>query len=362
MSYRIIISLLFSFLFSSAWGQVYTKRGTIEKIFPVNPATTVEIYNKYGKIHVITWNRDSVKFFIDLVVKSSKESRLTDIRDNVNFDFTGTKYYVTAKTEFGSSYNSFLADLLNLASDIISSENQVEINYTVHVPGHLNLKINNKFGDIYLDNYQGDVKINLSNGDLKANELKGSSDIQISMGDGEVHSLNNGKIFLSYSEFRVETADQLTFDSKISRIHVDKVNTMKLSSKKDKFYISEINQLFGKSYFSDIWIYNIDTKANFNLKYGNINMESIHPSFSFIDLNAEYTDLNLYFEKGASYHLDISHKDSFVRYPEEIADMQKKVISEEEKKYISFGKIGKGEPDSKVKINATRGNVSIYHR
>ncbi len=50
----------------------------------------------------------------------------------------------------------------------------MEINYMVYVPAHMDVVLNNKFGDIYMDDLDGQVDIELSNGVLKANRLEGN--------------------------------------------------------------------------------------------------------------------------------------------------------------------------------------------
>ena len=48
---------------------------------------------------------------------------------------------------------------------------RVEINYYINVPEYLNLKIENKYGDVYMEEYNGDFSVSVSNGSFKANSL-----------------------------------------------------------------------------------------------------------------------------------------------------------------------------------------------
>ncbi|MBN2521515.1 MAG: hypothetical protein JXB17_13465 [Bacteroidales bacterium] len=342
--------------------QVYTENSHIVKSYKVNTSSTIEVYNKYGKLHVVTWDKDSVKFEVNLTVKSSSKSKLEKVRDNITFDFTGTEYFITAKSIFGSKYNSFFNDLADFAGSFMTSDNQVEINYTILLPEYVNIKLNNKFGDIYIENVIGDISISLSNGDLKGGNFEGNTNIQLLMGNGEINSLKNGKIYTSYSDLNIKTIDQINIDSKLSRINIDKSNIIRLDSKKDKIYVNELSQLFGEAYFSDIWIYNLNTKANFNMKYGNMNLETIKKEFKFIDFKSEYTDINLFFQSGSAYDVDITHKGTYLRYPEEIAQLKEETINEEDSEFYTFGKIGNAETASKLKINALKGNINIFHK
>jgi len=358
--------LLVAFFLIAFWtininAQTYTENRKIVKIFKAGKSTTVDITNKYGKIHVIPWDKDSVRFEINLTIKSQNNSRLKKLKNNIDFDFTRTEYYITVKTTFGSKYSSFLSDLKNLAETFIPSY-QVSIDYTVTMPNDLNLKINNKFGDIFTDDYKGELNIILSNGDLKANKLSGNTNIDIKIGDGVINSIKNGKIFISYSEFRIKKADQLNINSRSSKINIDTVNVLKTHSRRDKYYISEINNLFGETYFSYLWIYKLNNELNFKLKYGNLNLEFVNPQFSFLNINSAFADLNLFFARQSNYQIDITHKNVNLNYPREIAKLQEKSINNDEKQFLTFGTIGTADYFAKVKIYAERCDINIIHK
>jgi len=162
--------LLTCIISNTVFGQTYSENRKIFRSYKVENSTTVDITNKYGKVHIIPWDEDSVRFEIELTIKAQSSSRLRKLKNSVDFDFTATGYYITAKTIFGSKYNSFLSDIRNLAETLIP-KHQIIIDYIVKVPDNISLKINNKYGDIFTDNYNGDLDIFLSNGDLKANNL-----------------------------------------------------------------------------------------------------------------------------------------------------------------------------------------------
>lgn len=142
--------------------QTYTERKKIERSFPASSETRLDLSNKYGTVHVIPWRKDSVHIEIDLYVKSSSNTKLEKIIRNIDFEFTDTRYYIVANTNFGNNYSNFFSDLKDISGAIIPSRNQVEINYTVHVPPSMNVNISNKYGDIYIDDMKGSVSINLS--------------------------------------------------------------------------------------------------------------------------------------------------------------------------------------------------------
>ena len=364
MNYKksVFLLLLALFFATAIKAQLYTKK--VSRSYRINSATTIDIFNKYGKVHIITWETDSVKFTVNLRIKTNNETKLGKLKESISFDFTGNDYYVVAKTRLGKKSGGVFSDLKDIAGTIISSENQVTIDYLVFIPKYTSLKIENKFGDIYTDDLNGNVNIILSNGNLKANNLDGNTVIRISSGDGVINSIRDGKVTVSYSDLYIKDANKLSIDSRSSKINIDKVDFLKLNSRRDKIYIQSINDLYGDSYFSDFTVYKLNNELNYDFKYGNLSAGIIDRSFSFININSEYTDLDLIFEKGSAYVIDIlHHQDVILNYPTQLAKTEEKILNDNEKLMSTYGKIGYGSPLSKVKINTPKKCiVNIIHK
>jgi len=364
MNYK-IISIIAVFLLLSPGllhAQSFTESKRIEKIFPITSSTSVEIINKYGKIHILSWEKDSVGINIELTVKSDNLSKLNKIMNNIDFDFTTTDYYIIAETEFGKKYNSLFENIKNLAESLIPTDNVVEINYTVQVPGSIELKINNKYGDVYIDNHAGNLRLNISNGDLKVNELTGNAVINVENGDGVINSILKGKLDIAYSDFEIKEAGKINLFCRSSRIDIGLIDDLTLNSRRDKLFIDKMSKISGETYFSDVYIYDLSNDLNLTLKYGSLNMESIREGFSFLNINSNYTDLNLTVDPGCSYLVDINHTNAEFTYPEALGVFEEKVINEKEREMNTYGKIGEAETSSKVKITAIKGTITIIQK
>ena len=197
---------------------------------------------------------------------------------------------MVAKTELSNS-----AGIISDFVDAFIPSNQVTINYMVYVPNKVSLKIENKFGDIYMDDFNGNLEIILSNGDLKANRLSGSPTVTLSSGNGTINSITGGKVIVSYSDMLIKEAGEVYLETKSSRVTVNRAVNLGIDSKRDKFQINAADYITATGYFSTITIDNLRKELRCNLKYGNLDIEQIADAFSFINIESEYTDLNLYF-------------------------------------------------------------------
>jgi hypothetical protein len=355
-----LISLLFA---SEISGQAFLETKTIIKSYKTKPTTTVDITNKYGKIHFITWQKDSVKFEVKISIKTDSEAKLEKLKQIIDVDFTGTEYYVTVVTSVGGRHNNIFKDLLDFADPTAYNDNYIDIDYIVHIPDYIGLEIENKYGDVFIDNHKGSFNLELSHGKIRANKLEGTNDIQIKFGDGTINQINTAKMNIFYSDFLIKKVNSLKLESKSSDISLKDVKTLKVNTRRDKFHIDKINSLYGISTFSDFWIYNLSKETNIELKYGEVNFESIANTFSFLKIDPKYTDVTLSFEAGASYNLDMQSKNIQFNYPESIADLNQKIDPNDNKKIITEGIIGsKKSKMSKLNIEAENCTINIIHK
>ena len=358
---NVLASVLVAIVFRG-YGQVFTETRNVSNTYKVTQNTKVDITNKYGKIHLIPWEFDSVRFDIDMKVQSSSESRLEKVINSIDFDFTATPYYVSAKTLFTSKRSGFINELVNLAEAIASGSNDVEINYVVMVPEYVELNIDNKYGDVYLNDTEARIRLTLSNGNLKAHDLNNEAELDVSFGDVMINSVAHADITLSYVEMELRDADQLDIESKSSKIRLDGVNELRVESRRDKFNIEKINQLEGSSVFSDFYIDEFFVSSNVSMKYGNLNLDFIAKDFTFLKVNAEWADIQFFFEKGSGYSFNINHFDTNIYYPEALAKVNSECIDEDKKQFIVSGEIGDAAKKSDVRLKTRSGNVTIFHK
>lgn len=356
MKYRVLILVVgFMLSFAQAFPQNFTDDKTYSHQFSVNAKTTVEISNKYGKVQLLTWNKDSVKIDIHLFISSSSLSRLQKFRQNVNFDVTNSGYYVIVKTVLGRSQASVLEEFRDLTDALMKGSNEVKIDYTVYLPKNIAVKVTNKYGDIYVDDLMGETQLYLSNGDLKANSFTGNTALSISFGNAFINQFSRGTILAEYGDLNIRNADKISLETKSTKVTIQNAGNVKLQSRRDNYQIDNAVEVTGEGYFSDINIQNIAEEFNFSAKFGKVVVDNLKNTVSFVNANTEYADLDLYFEHGTSFEYDISYyKDVLLRMPKEAIEIETKPISADMSQKVTYGKIGTNPSNNKVKIVAPK--------
>lgn len=345
----LILSALLLGTLASA--QDHTDKRSVRRSFPASMETILEVENKYGKIQLVTWDEDSVSVEVEMYLTESSASKLKKLKEDIKIDFTGTNTYIIARTVIESESGRLASELKSISNTITGTNKRIEINYLVHVPRQIDVVLNNKFGDIYMDDLEGQVDIELSNGALKANRLVGNSSIALSFADGMINSLGSSTMKLSYSDIVLGEVSQLDLSSKSSKLNVDSVNVLKIDSRRDKLYFKKVEYFYGKSNFTQVWIYDFLRESDVYMKYGKLTIEHVIPSFSKIYVESDYTDVSLYFDRKTSLGFDILHHEkSVLRLPGENVEAKESFDGKDH--YTTVGTMGTGNPVGKVNIDA----------
>jgi len=360
MNYKKIISLvliIFSFKILSA--QIESETRSYIKTVPVGKETTLEVYNKYGTIQITPWNKDSVYIKAEVKAIGPNKEKLRKMFEGIIVNITESRYIVRAQTEFTQNMNSLFEQFKGMTSKLISYDSKVEINYFISMPEYLNLKLENKYGDLYMENISGKLEASLSNGSFKANSINKSCVLSLAFCDASINYISSGKVNSSFAEITIERAGELDILSTSSRIDIKKAGVVDFESRRDKFYFNNTGKLRGKSYFTDFRLDSLKTEININTMYGNVDVELIDKGFESINITSSYTDISLEVDPGSSYEFDIRHINTFLVLPDKNAKVEKKVLSEEKKEYITFGSVGNNPGPSKVKIDTNRGKFYL---
>jgi hypothetical protein len=331
--------------------QDHTDKRSVRKQFPATRETTLDVQNKYGKIQVSTWEKDSVSLEVEIFLTESSASKLKKLKEDISIDFAGTNNYIIAKSKFKSESGRIASELKSVSHTISGANKHVEINYLVYIPEYLDVVLTNKFGDIYMDDLTGQVDIELSNGVLKASQLEGNANIALSFANGMIKSLGSCTMSLSYSDLALGEVSQLDLNSKSSTLNADSVNILKINSRRDKLYFQRVEYLYGNSNFSQVWIYDFLRESDVYMKYGKLTIEHVIPDFSKIYVESEYTDVTLYFDVESAFAFDILHHEkSVLRLPAGQVNAQETDDGKEH--YRTTGTLGSKSPAGRVTIDA----------
>ena len=360
-SFKLILLTLLLFTVGLANAQV-SDRKELTKGFLVDKGTIVDVSNKYGDITVNTWDKDSVWVEINYEVSDKNYERLRKKMNEISFELTQSGHFVVVNTVISSSRNMLLDELTKLKETIGVGESQVEINIKLTLPDNLNLRIKNKYGNMYIDDYKGDLTVDLSNGRLKAHDLTGYVNLKISFGDAIINTIDTGNLEIYYSELNLADARKLRINSKTSDITITEVAQLLVNSSRDDYRIRMISSFETESSWTDFSITEFTSQSDIKMNYGDLTIENIRPSMENMMIDARSTKINLYFDKELDVNFDITTNQD-INLPMEAKIDSTQQIDEKEKIVRYFGRTGNikiGKP--KLTLKTTEANISILKR
>jgi hypothetical protein len=340
-------------------GQDFSEKRIFSKSFHVNREMKLEVDNKYGTVQITPWDKDSVSVRAEVEASSSNLERLHKMFQGIDVNISETSFLVRAETEFTQNINMLFESFKGMTKKIIPYESKIEINYYISAPEYLNMRIVNKYGNVYMENNTGTFSLNLSNGSFKANSLSVTEGINLTFCDATINRMKGGSVDASFSEVVIGESGDLSINSISSRFDLKKTGKLDTESRRDKFFIGTAASLKGNSYFTDYRVEQLDKEINLVIKYGSLNAYMINKSIELVTIHSAYSDINLTFDPTVSYSLDIKHVNAFLVVPEKNSKIEKKILNDEKKEYMTFGSVGRNPGNTKVMIDATRGNIYL---
>ncbi len=338
----------------------FTESKQITKRFKCTPETRVEITNKYGKIRINTWEKDSVIFEIKIKVEDKKLSKLEKTIADIDFDFTDSQHFIIARTKVGENKSSIEKELQNFKESVFQSDGKIDIDFSVWMPNSNQLKVDNKFGDIYIDDFPGEIQIFLSNGNLKAHDFSGKTNLNLSFADASVNKMKTGRLDCNYSEVYLKEAENLQIESKSSEFEINEVNEINAESRRDKFRIYMIKSLAARGSFSNYRITELTNNINLKSEYGDLQIEKVATDFKSVDIESRSTDINLYFSEKSEFGFELTHTKSKTNFSRRMNIKNEEVLDEKEKKVRLTGNFGNNAKTNRLFINSSGGDLNIF--
>lgn len=287
------------------------KRKTFDKTYKVSRNDMLSIENKFGKVHVNTWNRNEVQVKVDIIARASSDQRAQDLLDKISIAENRSGSTISLKTEM---------EPMRVTGN--NSQRGLEINYTISMPAESALTVKNRFGDVYLADFKGKADITVEHGSLKTGRLSNADNtVKLAYGSGNCGYITGGNIEVAYADMSVEGT----------------------------------NGLQGSSKFSEFRLGSLGQQLNMEVKYGSFRVENISKDVRKISLDGGFSPILLSFEDNTAFNFDVNVKFGDFKFDKSavnITSLEKDHTSAEYK-----GKFGNASSNALVNITSKYGDV-----
>ena len=326
---RLIFTLLVSLLVTttSAYGQRNLRefRREITKEFSTGVNPSLEIENKYGNIRIVEGTENKISFNIEIIGKGTTEALAKQYAETVSIDFKQSGDKVSAKT---------VTQSLNCISCSRTT------NYTVVVPKGVTLNLDNKYGNIYLDNSVKPLNVILKYGNMEAGTLA-NVNLDIKYGNASFEACDDLKIDCGYAKIKIGKADRINTESKYDDFQIGMVSDISMNTKYTKVRIDKLNNSFICNDF----------------KYCTLNISDISPQFSRIKVSSGYSNINLGLDNRHNFKASLSARYGSIK-ADHLTFNNVSLRNRERNTDAITGTVGtNNNPSATVDISASYGNI-----
>jgi hypothetical protein len=310
--------------------------------YSVQKGAVLALQNKFGDIHCQLWDENAVSINVTITVDASSQERANKVFDKITVQLSGNPSRVTGVTNVGSINNS-----------------DFSIDYDIRIPRWMNLDIDNKFGEIFLDEIDGTAKINLEYGAMEVNSLNSNQNtVILKFSDGEAGFIKSGSINIQYGEWETEGSEKLDVYSRFSEITIGKSGSLKVDSQYDEINIGQVGQIISVSRFSDVDAKQITGDFDFDTEYGEVAVDRIAGGFAKGRVRNAFAGVSLGFEPGASFMLNAEMKFGELNYPRGNSSLNHEVVGYTTNIYK--GRVGSGSnPSAQLSIDSRNADVTV---
>ncbi len=341
----IILTLLISFKTLGQEDKSKLKK-QINESFEYTSGRSLLVDNVFGDVKVIEGDKNKIEVNVTVEVFAKNEDAAKKLLEKVNIEKDVSDSKISFKTKVPDRDKgdySWDEEENHHYYKGKGNKGGINVDYEIHLPKGASLEIENKFGSVFFDEFEGDLDIKVQFGKFIAKNLKGDKNkIEVSFGDLEINEAGELDLTLKYgSNSEIEKVDKLDLDLQFGKLEVEQVKTIEGSSK-----------------YSQLNIEKVSLKCNVDSKFGGIEIEELDKNFEEVDVDASYGSLKIYFEEGASFDFHVEAK--FGSLNNKLDDL---VFTREIEKFSHNEYEGRrGSGGGKVRAKASFGSVRFDER
>lgn len=254
---------------------------------------TVQIENKYGNVVVNGWDREELQVSIDIKVVHRKDENAKKLLDRIQPKVTQAGDYIRITSEIVDRSSSLFSRYFNKANPFDFDKSNVQIDYEIYMPEKSELNVTNKFGDVIIGSWNGDLEANVQHGDIWVNDRLSAAKVDMRFGKLNVGTLDYGNIKMSNGSIDVENAQKLKIICSGSDITLGEISNLELYSSKDEVSLESIGSLRGDFKFSNVDITAVDSEMFLTLRIADVEIQKVLNPDAEIDIVQESSEINM---------------------------------------------------------------------
>ena len=293
------------------------------KDFFVGSSPSLNIKNSFGKINIKEGADDKIVFKITITGKGKNDELAKKYAEMADVDFNQNGNSITAKSTY---------EKLNCKNCGRT------IDYEVTVPKMIKLSLDNKYGDVVINNAYEPLVVNVDFGKFFANVVS-DIDLSVTYGGATINKCENMKIKSGFSKFKFGEVGSMTGKIEYDGYDIKELGSADFTSGFSNMDIEKLKKSFSAGKFS----------------YGSLAIKNVEPDFSDIKIDASFSKIRV--ALSGNHNFKATLYTSFGNIKTGKVVFFEKTL---DKKDAIVGVVGKiKEPSSTVNISNSYGNINL---
>jgi hypothetical protein len=328
-----------------------------DKTYDLSPTGKVHIENKYGNVTINGWERNQVKVSISIEVNHRKDESAEKLLDRIQPKAVQAGNFIQFISEIKDRDANIFAKYFSKANPFDFDKSNVQIDYEVYLPVNAELNITNRFGDIIIDSWKGDLETDVQHGDIYINGNISTAKVDMRFGKFHARNLGYGNIKMDNGTIDVESAQKLKIISSGSDIRLGTISDLELYSSKDEVELESIDALRGDFKFSNADIASVTNELFLTLRIAEVDIQKIVKPDADINIVQESSEININIT-GLAFDFKATLEQGLLRVPKTFANINTHVTNEGSKIRDITAKYGTGNRGS-FSINGIKGVIVL---
>jgi len=344
---RVVLFFVAIFFCSSLFATVVEKK--YNKSFNKGSISELNIHNAYGSISIEQVRGNKIIFNVVVTAKSSNNVKAEKLLTAIDFyDRLNNN-----SLDFGTNF----VKKIGFVDKVLGSS--ITVDYIVKVPYGVDLKVQNKEGDIYIGDFTGELNLTLDSGALTLGNVLGNYRCYVSLNSGSfrIGNVRHLTCDLKSSMMSVESCDRLKMNASSTSGVIKSVNSADLITNGGEIRIDKVEDLKIMSSTSKIIVKDLGNMLNCKVKKGQLYVNSVHYSFDSMDIDSSLAIIKLDFMKNCGFNLNLSYNSlSKLNLPSNINLVKRSDVASPK---VKSGFIGNREFDGNVNISLQNSKLTL---
>lgn len=329
----------------------------VTKTYGFTNAGEIHLDNKYGNINIYGWTKNEVSITVNITVTHKKRDNAQELLERIRPILRESDDFLSVGYEIGENNSGFFSNLFEKANPFDFDRSNVQIDYKVYMPEKAEIEIINKFGDVFIEGWQGVLEADVQHGDMWINENLNKADITLKYGKLRAKNINYGNLNLKNGRLDMDDSSTMRLNSNGSEIDMHVVGSLEFYSNKDEVDLEEVSTLYGVIKFSNIQLRRLAKDIDLILKVSDFTVDQIQTPRANITIEQESSEVSLNITD-FPHEFNAVLEEGLVRLPKSFHDVDSEML-DKGKKLRKINAIYGKKVQGRISITGKKGVVLL---